>query len=71
MPTSTEAIEIMIAKLDPREQLAVAERVIKRLREIKPKKARRWRELEGLGKEIWQGVDANQYIRELRKEWEN
>jgi len=26
-------------------------------------------ELEGLGKEIWEGVDAREYIRELRDEW--
>ena len=26
-------------------------------------------ELEGLGKEIWEGVDAAEYIRELRDEW--
>jgi hypothetical protein len=71
MSTSVEAIDIIIAKLQPREQLAVAERVIKRLREAKPEKARHWRELEGLGKEIWQGMDVNQYIRELRDEWEN
>lgn len=27
-------------------------------------------ELEGLGAEIWRGVDAQQYIDELRDEWE-
>lgn len=26
-------------------------------------------ELHGLGKEIWQGVDANEYVRTLREEW--
>ena len=26
-------------------------------------------ELEGLGAEIWEGVDAQQYVDELRKEW--
>ncbi len=26
-------------------------------------------ELRGLGKEIWQGVDAQQYVSELRNEW--
>ena len=35
----------------------------------KPKE-RSIRELEGLGAEIWQGVDAQQYIDELRDEWE-
>jgi hypothetical protein len=27
-------------------------------------------ELEGLGKEIWQGIDATKYVRELRAEWD-
>ena len=27
-------------------------------------------ELRGLGKEIWAGVDPDQYVRELRKEWD-
>jgi len=27
-------------------------------------------ELEGLGAEIWQGIDAQQYVHELREEWE-
>jgi hypothetical protein len=24
----------------------------------------------GLGKEIWQGVDADEYVRSLREDWE-
>ncbi len=27
-------------------------------------------ELEGLGAEIWQGVDAQKYVDELRQEWD-
>ena len=27
-------------------------------------------ELEGLGAELWRGVDAQQYVDELRDEWE-
>jgi hypothetical protein len=26
-------------------------------------------ELEGLGKEIWQGIDAQEYVDQLRDEW--
>lgn len=26
-------------------------------------------ELHGLGKEIWRGVDGDQYVRKLRDEW--
>jgi len=28
-------------------------------------------ELRGLGKEIWEGVDAQEYVNQLRKEWDN
>ena len=27
-------------------------------------------ELEGLGAEIWQGVDAQKYVNDLRQEWD-
>ena len=27
-------------------------------------------ELEGLGSEIWQGIDAQQYVNEMRDEWD-
>jgi hypothetical protein len=27
-------------------------------------------ELEGLGEEIWQGIDAQVYVNELRREWD-
>jgi hypothetical protein len=27
-------------------------------------------ELHGLGKEIWQGVNPNEYVNKLRDEWE-
>lgn len=28
-------------------------------------------ELEGLGKEVWEGIDAQEYVSELRDEWEH
>jgi hypothetical protein len=28
-------------------------------------------ELHGLGKEIWEGIDTQEYVNELRKEWEH
>ena len=71
MSISVATIDTIIEKLEPQEQLAVVERIVKRLQKSKPQKVRHWFELEGLGKEIWQGVDVQQYIRELRDEWEN
>jgi hypothetical protein len=34
-------------------------------------KTRSIMELEGLGAEMWQGVDAQDYVNELRKEWDH
>ncbi len=34
------------------------------------KRRRRITELQGLGREIWEGVDAREYINELRDEWD-
>lgn len=28
-------------------------------------------ELRGLGKEIWEGIDAQEYINQLRSEWDH
>ena len=28
-------------------------------------------ELHGLGKEIWKNIDAQEYVNELRKEWDH
>ena len=28
-------------------------------------------ELHGLGKGIWEGIDAQEYVNELRKEWDH
>jgi hypothetical protein len=33
-------------------------------------KRRSLRELRGLGKEIWAGVDAQEYVNRLRDEWD-
>ena len=34
-----------------------------------PRAVVRWEELEGLGKEIWHGEDAQAYVNRLREEW--
>jgi hypothetical protein len=31
---------------------------------------RRLSELRGLGKEIWEGIDAQEYVNQLRREWD-
>lgn len=35
-----------------------------------PQRPRHLSELRGLGKEIWQGIDAQEYVDQLRDEWD-
>ncbi len=39
--------------------------------ETEPNKKRSIMELHGLGAEIWEGIDAQEYVNELRNEWEH
>ena len=32
--------------------------------------AHRFMELRGLGKEIWEGIDAQEYVDQMRNEWD-
>jgi hypothetical protein len=38
--------------------------------EAVPHQQRRLSELRGLGKEIWEGIDAQDYVNQLRSEWD-
>jgi hypothetical protein len=38
--------------------------------ETAPRRQRRLSELRGLGKEIWEGIDAQEYVNQLRSEWD-
>ena len=38
--------------------------------EVAPRRQRRLSELRGLGKDIWQGIDAQAYVDQLRSEWD-
>jgi len=65
-----------IKPLNPAERLSLTAMIIQDLAEIMPKavEARRERsllELEGLGAEIWEGIDTQEYVNELRKEWDH
>ena len=35
-----------------------------------PAKEVRWSDISGLGKEIWEGIDAQEYVNQLRDEWD-
>jgi hypothetical protein len=60
----------LVERLSPEEQLSLIEHVVHELREGKRDQIRHWREFRGLGKEIWQGIDAQEYVNKLRDEWE-
>jgi len=38
--------------------------------EAVPRQQRRLSELRGLGKDIWEGIDAQEYVDQLRSEWD-
>ena len=38
--------------------------------ETVPRQQRHLSELRGLGKEIWEGIDAQEYVNQLRNEWD-
>jgi hypothetical protein len=38
--------------------------------EAAPRQLRHLSELRGLGKEIWEGIDAQEYVDQLRSEWD-
>lgn len=67
---SLEKIERETEVLTPQEQLKLVERLIHRLRKtgITEKKSLDWNQLYGLGKGLWKGEDAQDYVNRLREE---
>jgi len=64
-----------IKPLLPAERLSLVELIVHDLAAEPAKPAEKLRrsimELHGLGKEIWEGIDAQEYVNELRKEWDH
>ncbi len=76
MQTNIETIyQQHIKPLSHDEQLKLLAKMVEELanekKENAPQKKRSLLELEGLGAEIWEGVDAREYVNELRNEWEH
>lgn len=63
-------IEKEIEKLTPQEKLRLAERLIHQIRKgkLSIKKDRDWNKLYGLGKGLWKGEDAQEYVDRLRED---
>ena len=73
--TVEELYQRHVMPLQLREQLQLVEMIVQKMLLAKestpPPKKRSIMELHGLGAEIWEGVDAQEYVNELRKEWDH
>jgi hypothetical protein len=67
---SFEEIEKGIETLELQEQLELMEKLIHLIKksELSMKKKLDWNELYGLGKGLWNGEDAQEYVDRLREE---
>jgi hypothetical protein len=63
-------IEKEIERLSPRDQLKLVEKLARQLRKsgMTQKKELDWKALYGLGKGLWKGEDAQEYVNRLREE---
>ena len=61
------ADEIRSLTVEERKQLITL--IVDSLTEPQPGEEHSILELEGLGAEIWQGIDAQEYVNRLRSEW--
>lgn len=70
MLTVEEIYEKYIKHLSDDEKRRLIALIENDLAEAKSEKSKRsLLELEGLGKEIWKGIDAQEYVEETRKDW--
>lgn len=56
--------------LTPSERKELAKLLIDQIAVDADKPQRSLKELAGLGKEVWKGIDAQAYVDELRDEWD-
>ncbi len=68
--SALEKIEKEVERLSPQEQLRLMEKVVHHLRKtgISVKKELDWKGLYGLGKGLWKGEDAQEYVNRLRED---
>ena len=65
-----EKIESQIMRLTVSEQIHLIERITRRVRSVQTKQSitLNWNDLYGIGKGIWAGEDAQEYVNRTRKE---
>lgn len=72
MQTNIEEIyEHQIKPLTSIERLRLVSKITAELADVEEPRERSLLELEGLGAEIWDGVDAQEYVNKLRDEWDH
>ncbi len=72
MQTVEEIYQQYVKPLPDNEKLRLIAKVSSEMAKPEVEKPKRsLLELEGLGKEIWDGIDAQEYVNELRNEWEH
>jgi hypothetical protein len=67
--TSYQDIRRRVEELTPDEQIRLLEELAVLVRRRSSLRSRSILELQGLGKEIWQGIDAQQYVDQERDSW--
>ncbi len=72
MQTIEEIYQQYIKPLPNNEKLRLIAKVSGAMAETEVERPQRSiMELHGLGKEIWEGIDAQEYVNEMRDEWEH
>jgi hypothetical protein len=67
--TSYQDIRRRVEELTPDEQIRLLEELAVLVHRRSSPRPRSILELQGLGKEIWQGIDAQQYVDQERDSW--
>jgi hypothetical protein len=67
--TPYENAKKTVETLDPAEQLRLVAELTARLSGEVHRRPRSLMELDGLGSDIWQGIDSDEYLRQERSSW--
>jgi hypothetical protein len=70
MANNLDKIESQIKNLSISEQIHLIERIARRIRSVQAKSAvvLNWNDLYGMGKGIWSGDDAQNYVNRARED---
>lgn len=72
MPTNKlQILYQQSAELTFQDKLSLISKIISDLQRSPKKKKHKLSELEGLGKEMWKKINTNQFLSDLRSEWDD